>query len=421
MLQRCQVFGLVSGILLLVLADDLSISSADELAKTRARLAAGDPTTIVCLGDSVTGVYYHTGGRRAYTDMVGLAIQKAIPQAKVTMINAGISGHSTVNGLERFDRDVAAKKPHLVTVMFGLNDMVRIPISDYQSNLKTLILNAQNAGAEVLLCTPNGVINSAGRPAAKLAEYSAAIHSVADDIGVPVADCHEAFGKLHTKDAQAWRLLFSDAFHPNMDGHKFMAVEIAEAITGKRVSLDDVNAPADPLRHTRTKVAAGQPLNIVAMTPYDELLKTAFATVAPRSSLKITPWPAAGKSFAEIAEFGKQVRGLKPDLVWVAIPSSTTAQAGGPSAEAAIAGYSGILNSSLSFGVQDWDVVAASPLFNTPSPNGGDLVQANFARRLIRAQDLTIVDRTENDLATTSAILSAWLRGELEAKPNGAK
>jgi len=34
--------------------------------KTAEKLKANQPVKIVCLGDSVTGVYYHTGGRRAY-------------------------------------------------------------------------------------------------------------------------------------------------------------------------------------------------------------------------------------------------------------------------------------------------------------------------------------------------------------------
>ena len=43
------------------------------------------------------------------------------------VINAGISGHTTTEGLARLDRDVLQHKPDLVTVSFGLNDMIRVP------------------------------------------------------------------------------------------------------------------------------------------------------------------------------------------------------------------------------------------------------------------------------------------------------
>src|SRR5262245_61679351 len=83
-----------------------TLAKESQLPKTRAALESGQPVKIVCFGDSVTGVYYHTGGRRAYTDMLGIALKKACPKADVTMINAGISGHATTNALERIERDV---------------------------------------------------------------------------------------------------------------------------------------------------------------------------------------------------------------------------------------------------------------------------------------------------------------------------
>src|ERR1051325_8650899 len=70
--------------------------SVDALLK---RLSAGEPTRIVCFGDSITGAYYHTGGERAWCDMLGLALQRVYPQARLEMINAGISGNTTAAGL----------------------------------------------------------------------------------------------------------------------------------------------------------------------------------------------------------------------------------------------------------------------------------------------------------------------------------
>lgn len=58
-------------------------------------------TTIVCLGDSVTGVYYHTGGHRAYPEMLELAFRQIQPDAPMRVINAGISGQTTTDGLAR--------------------------------------------------------------------------------------------------------------------------------------------------------------------------------------------------------------------------------------------------------------------------------------------------------------------------------
>ena len=53
------------------------------LPRTRVLLAAGGPLTVICFGDSVTGIYYHTGSRRAYTDMVAIALRQAFPRASI--------------------------------------------------------------------------------------------------------------------------------------------------------------------------------------------------------------------------------------------------------------------------------------------------------------------------------------------------
>lgn len=57
---------------------------ADEAAtmptRTVAMLARGRTATIVCLGDSITGAYYHTGSKRAWPDMLGIALKRLYPQ-----------------------------------------------------------------------------------------------------------------------------------------------------------------------------------------------------------------------------------------------------------------------------------------------------------------------------------------------------
>ena len=75
------------------------------LNATRTKLLAGRAVKIACLGDSVTGVYYHTGGRRAYPEMIPAAIRCVVPQCSVTVVNAGISGHKSNQMLERLDRE----------------------------------------------------------------------------------------------------------------------------------------------------------------------------------------------------------------------------------------------------------------------------------------------------------------------------
>ncbi|MCY2966902.1 MAG: GDSL-type esterase/lipase family protein, partial [Planctomycetota bacterium] len=137
MLRR--IFWSVSFLFAVAWVASTATAAEPAFPKLCARIESGEPTTVVCLGDSVTGVYYHTGGVRAYPEMLELALKHTFPTGKLRVVNAGISGNTTIDGLGRLQKDVLDHKPQLVTVMFGLNDMVRVPVADYRANLATII------------------------------------------------------------------------------------------------------------------------------------------------------------------------------------------------------------------------------------------------------------------------------------------
>lgn len=102
-------------------------------------------------------MYGHSGGRRAWCDMRGLAPTRAHPRADLEMTNAGVSNHATVNALARIERDVIAKIPHLVVVTFGMNDVKDMALEEYRRNLQTINRRCLDTGAAVVLCTPSKV------------------------------------------------------------------------------------------------------------------------------------------------------------------------------------------------------------------------------------------------------------------------
>ena len=377
--------------------------------QTTARLQSGKSLKIVCFGDSVTGVYYHTGSRRAYTDMVGIAIHKLYPKSQLTMINAGISGHTTVNALARIDRNVLKQKPTLVTVMFGLNDMTRVPLETYEANLITIIKKCRNVGSEVLLCTPNNVISTAGRPSEVLIKYCDVVRKVAKEKSVPLCDCYRQMDLLRKKNEQAWRFLLSDEIHPNMDGHKMMAQMIAKSITSQIVSLDDVGPPLPILPRTKSLLQANKPIKIIAMAPLDKLIRQAFHEVAPTAKLEIIAWPVQGKTLKQIHTDSKRiVRPQKPDLVLIAIPPTAMK---GTLAEN-FHDYSWTMNYSLNFGKPTWDCVIVHPTVLTSKIV--EAKQNDFVRNVVRAQDLSLIDRKNDQKQSAQEIVTEWLKKQIE-------
>lgn len=379
------------------------------------KLAAHRPVKIVCLGDSVTGVYYHTGGRRAYPEMLQLALKQAWPGAEATVVNAGISGNTTVDALKRLDRDVLSHAPDLVTVMFALNDMVRVPLADFEANLVEIIRRCRAAGAEVLLCTPNSVIDTPHRPVSRLVEYCDGTKRVAERQQASVCDVYAAYEALRTRDPLAWRLLLSDEIHPNMDGHKLTAQTICRSTIDREVSLASTGPPLPAMPKLQVLVAEGKPLRVLAMPPHDKLIKPALEAVIPAAKVEVRSWPTADQSLAQLEQTAKQVRSAPPDLVLVAVPLAVTPDVQSPPEEA-IRAYRWVLNWSLSFGLQQWDVVGIAPSVLQADLTPEEKRRDDFARRMIRAQDLSLIARQDNDTSPSEQILQSWLRDQLGGK-----
>jgi hypothetical protein len=332
----------------------------------------------------------------------------------VTVVNAGISGNTASAGLNRLQKDVLDQRPDLVTVMFGLNDMGRPP-ADFQADLAQIIERCRAAGAEVLLCTPNSVLPTPGRPIPRLVAACRSLFEVGERYQVPVCDIYAAYEEFHARDPLGWRLLLSDEIHPNMDGHKLNAETLCRAIGGKDVSLQSAELPQPALPKTQALLQAGSPVRVLAMPPYDTLIGPALQAVVPGAKVEVKTWPTADQTLAQIEAESKGVRQTPPDLVLIAVPVAVTPPVSAPP-EAAIASHTWILNWSLSVGLQEWDLVALPPsvLAATLTPQEQD--SDAFALRMIRAQHVNLIVRPANDTAPPERLLENWLRAQLAAK-----
>jgi acyl-CoA thioesterase-1 len=340
------------------------------------------PVRVVCFGDSITGVYYHTGSRRAWTDLLGIALKKAWPAAQVEMINAGISGNTTTAALARIDRDVLAKKPDLVAVMFGMNDVVRIPPQEYERNLTTIADRCAQAGAAVVFCTPNSVVENPQRSNAKLAAYAAIMKRVAATRGWPVADAFANYDALAKSDPARWTLLMSESIHPNLNGHRRFAELIASALAGREIEITDADAPPapDPLAITLGKIKASQPVKIVAMPPYDKIVPEIIQARHPDAKIEVIPWPMGAPWIEEgrTASKGlaKTIRDLHPTLVVIAPGAAMLNQ---PDAAGFLGDCRWVLNFAFPFATREWDVLAVMPTQAANDPNRTAILRAMIA------------------------------------------
>jgi len=103
---------------------------------------------IVCFGDSLTAGYGAELGK-SYPDYLQADLDAKGFHYRV--VNQGISGNTTKDGVERVD-DIVALKPALVIVEFGGNDGLRgLRIEDSRANLDKIVATLKASGTKVVL------------------------------------------------------------------------------------------------------------------------------------------------------------------------------------------------------------------------------------------------------------------------------
>jgi acyl-CoA thioesterase-1 len=116
--------------------------------RAQARPAPDNRPAIVAFGDSLTAGFGADTGK-SYPDFLQWELdRRGLPYR---VVNAGISGETTTDALERLST-VTALKPLVVIVEFGGNDGLRgLPVSTTRTNLDQIIVEVRGSGAQVLL------------------------------------------------------------------------------------------------------------------------------------------------------------------------------------------------------------------------------------------------------------------------------
>jgi isoamyl acetate esterase len=196
------------------------------------KLEKGD--RIVFLGDSITAAGVTPKG---YVTLIKNALAEKHKDLGIEVIGAGVSGNKVPDIQKRLEKDVLSKKPTIVVIYIGINDVwhgEKDPAKgtskeNYEAGLRDVIKRCQEAGARVVLCTPSviGEKNDASNTNdAKLDEYAEISRKVAKDLKVPVCDLRkefQAYEKDHNPDNKDHGVLTGDRVHLNDAGNQFVA------------------------------------------------------------------------------------------------------------------------------------------------------------------------------------------------------
>ncbi|MES2733694.1 MAG: SGNH/GDSL hydrolase family protein [Bacteroidota bacterium] len=191
---------------------------------------------VIFLGDSITAAATEPGG---YITLLSGMLDNAGKGNDFDLIGAGIGGNRVPDLQKRLQKDVLAKKPDLVFIYIGVNDVWHFILPDtngkgtpkdqYEAGLNDLIKKIQKAGAKVVLCTPAAIgekHRGDNAQDAMLDEYSDISRKVAKDNHIPLCDLRKAFMSYlqdnNTDNVEKGILTF-DGVHLSPSGNNFVA------------------------------------------------------------------------------------------------------------------------------------------------------------------------------------------------------
>lgn len=190
------------------------------------------PKRIIFFGDSITqqGV-----SKMGYITL----LKKSLDSSKYEVMGAGVGGNKIYDLYLRLEDDVLNKKPDLVVIYVGINDVWHKQSShtgtDYDKYLKfyqALINKIQGIGSKVVLCTPSVIgekKDGTNEMDADLNKYAEGIRQLAAKNNLPVCDLRKVFAEYeanHNPEDKEKDVLTKDRVHLNEKGNQLVAEQL---------------------------------------------------------------------------------------------------------------------------------------------------------------------------------------------------
>ena len=190
------------------------------------------PKRIIFFGDSITqqGV-----SKNGYITL----LKRKLDSTKYEVLGAGIGGNKIYDLYLRLEDDVLNKKPDLVVIYVGINDVWHKQSShtgtDYDKYLKfyqALINKIQGIGSKVVLCTPSVIgekKDGTNEMDADLNKYAAGIRELAAKNNLPVCDLRKVFADYEANNNPEDKekdVLTKDRVHLNEKGNQLVAEQL---------------------------------------------------------------------------------------------------------------------------------------------------------------------------------------------------
>jgi lysophospholipase L1-like esterase len=198
------------------------------------------PLRVIFFGDSITqaGV-----GPKGYITQVGEMLKAAGKDAQYELIGAGIGGNKVYDLYLRLEDDVLSKKPDVVFIYVGINDVWHKTSSGtgtdpdkYVKFYEALIKKMKAQNIRVIVCTPTVIgerNDNSNAQDGDLNQYSKLIRGIAERNNLQLLDLRKEFGDYLSQNNPENKdrgVLTSDRVHLTDAGNKFLAEKMLAAL-----------------------------------------------------------------------------------------------------------------------------------------------------------------------------------------------
>lgn len=231
-------------------------------------LLSAEGWRVLFVGDSITdGGWGRSGGSMASAEernqrdlnhlyghsfmlFCAAELESRYPEHGDSFANRGISGYTLADLHARYEQDVVALNPDLISVLIGTNDVDRhlrnhpdkpFDVEAWERSYRDLLVRYRTAhpSMRLVLCTPftaeagrlRGTQNFAERTK-YLAACSEVVARLAEEFGAKLVRFDALFEEVATEHpsvaAEHW---IWDGIHPTAAGHRLMADRWLEAVT----------------------------------------------------------------------------------------------------------------------------------------------------------------------------------------------
>ncbi len=206
-------------------------------------MRADKPLRVIFFGDSVTqaGV-----GPTGYITQLQTMLKEKGMGDQYEIMGAGIGGNKVYDLYLRMDEDVLAKKPDIVFVYIGINDVwhkathgTGTDLDKFVKFYEAIIKKLQDNNIRPILCTPSVIgerTDYSNQQDGDLNQYAAAIRDLARDHKLVLVDLRKDFqtylAKNNPKNEERG-ILTRDRVHLTETGDKFVAEEMMAGLLKK--------------------------------------------------------------------------------------------------------------------------------------------------------------------------------------------